>query len=155
MSLAYLLQPYYGTAPDAGNALIEWGKSPGVAGKNYIDNTGHPVILNGAGGTWQASENPEWPFRWLPDDPADPKNTIYLAGTMLSKGGGNDHWVPNAELVSAIAFQREHPLAIPGAVSSPTPVPPIPIAPASAPVPSPPPGALAWLESLLAHWRKL
>lgn len=149
--LPYRLQPYYGDVPDAGNALIEWDKT--VEGHNYIDNTGHPVIRNGAGGEWIGSGNPEWPFQWRPSDWNDPANSIYYAGTMFSKGGAVDHWVPNATCAQAVDAQRAHPASIVAASAPVEPAIPV-LAPVVQPTVStgPAPGFIAALRAFLAEW---
>ena len=84
--IKWLQQPYYGTSPDAGNALMAWGRSIGRA--NYIDNEGQPVQLTGGRGSWVDSPlgppiNGTAPQRFVPDM-TDPNNAIYYAGTMAT-----------------------------------------------------------------------
>ena len=144
MQTPWLQEPYYGTVPDAGNALLVWIKAH--QGENYIDNTGQPIIQYGAPGTWSASGDSEFPFMWHPNDPNDPKNAIYKAGIMYTKGGGINKWVPNAECMKAIAEQNANPLPIPDFILHPTPT----------PTPTPggllPPEFTAEVRALFAKW---
>lgn len=143
-TIKWTQMPYYGTGPNAGNAIMAWCKSVGSA--SYIDNEGQPIAPSGGRGRWV--DDPDGPSvngqpsqRFVPDMD-DPNNSIYCAGTMYGRSGF-DIWVPTAECRAIIAAQKANPAPIPLAVVSPPP-----------PPPPPPPSRMPWFMAWLARFRR-
>ncbi|MDE2468009.1 MAG: hypothetical protein KGL35_04535 [Bradyrhizobium sp.] len=146
------IEPHYDPAsPYAGNAAMNWIRAHETG--TYIGQDG-TVSANGASpeGQWvDAPDGPPingtFPQKWVPANPADPKNVIYTVATLYGRGG-IDKWVLSPEAETALAEARATIVAVPadvlGPVAAPAPIPP---------PPAPPPGALAWLEAMLAHFR--
>ena len=156
------IEPHYDpTNPYAGNAGLNWLRAHESG--TYILQDGS-VVANGASpvGQWvdvaPADVPSEWkakypniadPQKWVPANPADPANAIYTVATLYGRAGW-DLWVLGAEAQTALAEARATIVPVPADVNGPVPAPaPAPVAP-----PQPPPGALAWLEAMLAHFRQ-
>lgn len=140
------IEPHYDPAsPYAGNAAMSWVRAHQFA--PYIGQDG-TVSANGAAtaGTWvDAPDGPPingtFPQKWVPSNPSDPAAAIYTVATLYGRGG-IDKWVLSPEAETALAEARATIVPVPADVNGPVAAPP-----------TLPPGVLARLDAMPAHFR--
>lgn len=142
------IEPNY-SPTSFGNPAMDWIKAHESGSYIGLDPTSaeqpFTVSANRASteGTWvDAPDGPQingtFPQKWVPANPADPKNVIYTVATLYGRGG-TDLWVLGPEAEAALALARATVVHV--------------FPPVIAPPPAPPPGAIAWFEAMMAHFR--
>lgn len=132
------IEPHYDPAnPASSEATMAWVRAHEIGPSILLDGT---VSANGASneGSWvdvlAADVPPEWyqkypgetnPQKWVPANPADPRNLIYKYAGVYSRGGW-DLWVLGSEAKAALDLARSTLVQPPAPVVAPPVQPTVP-----------------------------